>query len=350
MTSKQKVYDALNFKNGISVPRFMWYSNKTKEQLEEKFNINGPELDIFMGNDILQTWLSINGEMERVVEENIKFTDEWGITWKRSGSHNMVIDHPLQNADIDTIKNYRLPDPLEPKRYENLEYLIENYGRDYFIGADISGTIFEPSYHLMNMEDLLIGMAYEDEKIDLLFDRIAEFSTIVSLEAVKKGADWIWLGDDLGTQSGMIMSPATWKRYLKPRMAEIISKIKKEKSDIFIAYHSCGSITEILPDLIEIGINVLNPIQPKALNMDIYEIKRKYGSAITLMGNIDTQDLMKNSTPEEVAAETRKLVDSLSENGGYIFAASHTIHPDVPLENILAMIDELNKINSGAKN
>ncbi len=342
MTSKKKVYNALNFIENNSVPRFLWYSNKIKEMLEEELGINGPELDIYMGNDILQTWLSINGEMEREVEEGSVFTDEWGITWKRSGSHNMVIKHPLQNADLETLAKYPLPNPFDQNRYKNLEHLITHYGEDYFIGADVSGTIFEPSYHLMNMEDLLISMAYGDEKVDLLFDRITEFSLNVSLEAVKRGADWIWLGDDIGTQSGMMMSPAIWKRYLKPRMATIITELRKIKSDIVIAYHSCGSIVDVISDLIEIGINVLNPIQPKALNMDIYEIKRKYGTLITLMGNIDTQDLMKNATQAEVREETRKLVNNLKKDGGYIFAASHTIQPDVPLKNILAMINELN--------
>ncbi len=343
MTSKQKVYDALNFKENSIVPRFVWYSSKTKEKLEKLYNLNGVELDIYMGNDILQTWLSINGEMEREVEDNTIFIDEWGITWKRSGTHNMVIKHPLKNADYKGIEKHTLPNPIDPKRYENLEYLIKEYGNEYFIGADISGTIFEPAYHLMDMEDLLISIAYEEEKVDLLFDRITEFSLTVAKEAIKRGADWIWLGDDLGTQAGMIMSPDKWRYYLKPRMARIINEIRKVKSDMVIAYHSCGSIVDIIPDLIEIGINVLNPIQPKALNMDIYEIKRKYGKDITLMGNIDTQNLMKEATPNEVKRETRKLIDALSIEGGYIFAASHTIQPDVPIENILAMISELNE-------
>lgn len=342
MTSKQKVYDALNFKETSIVPRFVWYSNKTKEILEKIYNLNGVELDIYMGNDILQTWLSINGEMEREVDDNTVFIDEWGITWKRSGLYNMVIKHPLKNAEYKDIDEYTLPNPLDPKRYENLEYLIKKYGNEYFIGADISGTIFEPAYHLMNMENLLISIAYEDKKVDLLFDKIAEFSLTVAKEAIKRGADWIWLGDDLGTQAGMIMSPDKWRLYLKPRMERIISEIRKVKSDMVIAYHSCGSIVDIIPDLIEIGINVLNPIQPKALNMDIYEIKRKYGKDITLMGNIDTQNLMKDATPEGVKKETRKLIDALSVKGGYIFAASHTIQPDVPVENILAMVSEIN--------
>ena len=343
MTSKEKVYNALNFKEESFIPKFIWYSNKTKEFLEKKFNLHGPELEIYMGNDILQTWLSINGEMERDVKDNTEFIDEWGITWKRSGNYNMVIKHPLKNATLKNIEEYNLPNPLNPKRYEYFNFLINKYGQKYFIGADISGTIFEPSYHLMNMEDLLISMAYKDEKVDLLFDKVAEFSTAVGIEAIKKGADWIWLGDDLGSQSGMIMSPDTWRHYLKPRMAKIIKTLRTQKSDIIIAYHSCGSMSDVIPDLIEIGINVLNPIQPLATNMDIYKIKNEYGSKITLMGNIDTQDFMKNATPIEIRLQTKKLITNLKKGGGYIFAASHTIQPDIPIENILAMVDELKK-------
>lgn len=147
MTSKDKVNNALDFIESNSVPRFLWFSNKTREVLEKEFGLHGPELDIYMGNDILQTWLSINGEMEREVEEGSEFVDEWGITWRKSGSHNMVINHPLQNADLDTIEKYPIPNPFDPIRYKSLEHLVTHYGNDYFIGADVSGTIFE-HFHL----------------------------------------------------------------------------------------------------------------------------------------------------------------------------------------------------------
>ncbi len=344
MTSKEKVYKALNFKKTNSVPKFVWYSNEVKNIMGDQMGLHGPELEIELGNDILQTWLSINGEMEREVPENTKFKDEWGITWKRQGPHNMVMDHPLKDADINQIKNYSLPDPYKPERYKMLESLIGDYGDNYFIGADISGTIFEPSYHLMGMENLFMEMASYNEKVDVLFDKIMEFSLKVALESIKRGVDWIWLGDDLGTQTGMLMSPKIWRYFLKPRMKRIIEQLRQKNKDIFIAYHSCGSVVDIIPDLIEIGVNVLNPIQPLASGMDIYEIKEKFGHKLTLMGNIETQHFLKNATSGQIHKRIKEMVEELSVNGGYIFAASHTIQPDTPVENILALIDELKRI------
>jgi len=306
------------------------------------YGVSSLDLDFKMGNDILQTWVSINGEMERDVPQGSQFVDEWGITWERAGIYNSVVKHPLKDLNVDEIENYKFPDPFKPERYTELSELLKTYGNEYFIGADISGTLFEPAYHLRGMENLMIDMALENPEADIILDKIMDFSIKVAIECVKMGVDWIWLGDDLGSQQGMMMSPDTWRKYFKGRMAKIISEIRKVAPDMPIAYHSCGSMMPVIGDLIEVGVNVLNPIQESAAEMNQKEIKDKFGDKLTLMCGPDTQQFLITATSGEVRAKTAELVETLGKNGGYIFAVSHHIQPDTPLENIEAIIDELN--------
>lgn len=344
MNSKERVYAALRFQEPDRVPRFVWLGTGTVKLLTEKLGISPLELELKLGNDVLATWVSINGEMAREVPEGTEFTDEWGNTWKREGYYNMVIGHPLKGRDAEFIRNYPLPAPYSPKRYEYLEYLVKKYGSSHFIGADVSGVLFEPAYHLRDMEDLMVDMAMENEEVDILLDRLVGFCISVSVECIKKGADWIWLGDDLGSQKGMLMSPAMWRKYFKPRMKRIIDGIRSYKRDAIIAYHSCGSMYPVIGDLAEVGINVLNPIQESAEGMDQERIKKEFGDRIALMCGVDTQQFLVNATPQQVREKTREIVGKLNRSGGFIFAASHSIQPDTPEENIFALFDELDNL------
>jgi len=344
MNSKERVKQALRHKESDRVPRYIWYGKGIQNKLKEKIGCSGLDLEIALGNDILQTWLSINYQLEREAKEGQVFTDEWGITWKREGYYNMLINHPLENSSSREFINYTLPDPYDSERYTYLNRLINYYGNKYFIGADVSGTIFAPTCHLRGMEQLLVDLISEEKRIEILLNRMANFSLQVALQSLKLGVDWIWLGDDFGTQQGMLLSPKLWRKYFKPRMARIISKIKHIKPDIFIAYHSCGSIWPIIPDLVEIGIDALNPIQSTAKDMDAKEIKTQFGDEITLICGVDTQDFLQRATPEMVKFKVRKIIDVLGPGGGFIFAVSHTIQTDVSIENVLAMVEALNEI------
>lgn len=341
MTGREKVINALEHKETAGVPKFIWYHPETKLRLAEKLNIEGKNLDAELGNDLLQDWVSINREMAREVPQGQDFVDEWGIRWKRDGFYNMVVEHPLQGCSKEEIIKYPFPDPFVDERFKGLEELIDKYGQTRFIGADVSGSIFEPAYHLRNMENLMMEMATGAEEVELLFDRLAEFTEIVAIESLKRGADWIWLGDDIGTQRGMIMSPDMWRKYLKPRLKRVIEHIRDYKLDTYVAYHSCGSMHQVIGDLVEIGINALNPIQPKAAGMDPFKIKEEFGSKITLVCGLDTQEFIIKALPADVRKRTGELIDRLSQGGGYIYAVSHTLQPDVPLDNIIAMLEVL---------
>lgn len=333
MTSKERVEAALAGDKTDRVPLFLWLSeraeNNFKKYLAANPGIYAPE------NDVLQDWLSINRQMTLPAAEGEIFTDEWGIDWKREGEYNNVVSHPLAEADAEVIENYVFPQPLLPKRYEKLRRLMSE-NPDSFIGADVSGTLFEPSYHIRGMENLLVDLASESEEAEVLLDKIIGFSCAVCAEAAKLGADWIWLGDDFGTQQAMILSPALWRRYFKPRYAALIEEVKKIRKDMPFAFHSCGSVFPIIGDLKEIGVNVINPLQESAAGMEHEKIRAQYPD-VTMFCGVDTQTLLRSGTPGAVYKKTLEKIDALGRNGRYILGCSHTIQSDVPCENIAAV-------------
>jgi len=341
MTSKERVTAALMHRESDRVPRFIWMGGEVRRRMVSKNGSSSVEPEIKIGNDILQTWVSINGEMERDVPQGTEFVDDFGITWKREGEYNMVIKNPLRGSDIEGINAYELPDPYSSSRFTYLENLINEYGNNYFIGADVSGVLFEPACHLRNMEDFLLDMAMENEEVDILLDKLTEFNISLSLECVKRGVDWIWMGDDLGSQQNMLMNVEMWRRYFKPRMKRIIDEIRTVAPGLPVAYHSCGSMAPVIEDLIEIGITVLNPVQESAAGMDQAAVKTAYGDRLSLMCGLDIQQFLNKATPNEVYEETKRKIESLGKNGGYIFATSHHIQSDTPEENINAMLEAL---------
>lgn len=341
MTSKERVFAMLKGEKNDRAPRYIWVSPYTAENLCNYYGITPDQLDNRLGNDIKQSWLSINREMERECAQGECFTDEWGNVWKRDGYYNAVIKHALSGLTAEEIREYPVPDVFAPDRFEIFDRLVKEYGDTHFIGADVSGTLFEPAYHLRGMEDFLMDMMLEEDAADVLLDKLTAHSKAIAIEAIKRGADWIWLGDDMGTQISMIMSPDLWRKYFKPRMKDIIDTIRKEKPEIPIAYHSCGAISPILPDLIEIGIDVINPLQESATGMNHDEIRKLFGNKTTMFCGLDTQTFMVNAADDEIRKATKSMLERLGKNGKFLVGVSHTLQPDVPVENIVAMIETL---------
>lgn len=342
MNSKERVKAALNGERADRISRFIWANDATKEKLAQYLGISMEEVETYIGNDVKQTWLSINREMERPWPQGGSFTDEWGIVWRRDGYYNMVTRHPLAELSEEEIRAYPVPDARDKERYEGLDGLIGKYGAEYFIGADISGTIFEPAYHLRGLDNLLMDMASESGEADLILDMTMQQSIAIAREALKRPVDWVWLGDDVGTQKSMMMSPDLWRKYLKPRMKKVIDEIRRISPEIPVAYHSCGSIRPILKDLEEVGINVINPLQESSCDMDHAEIRNGLKAETVMFCGIDTQTFLLTEPADAVGRKMTEILELLAARGRYICGVSHTLQPDIPSENIEAMIQFLN--------
>ncbi len=172
-------------------------------------------------------------------------------------------------------------------------------------------------------------------------DRITDIRCKMAQKYAESGVDILHVGDDVATQLDMMISPKLWRQYIKPRLNKVINSARRINPEITVDYHSDGNIQTIIPELIEVGVDILNPIQPEC--MDPIEIKRKYGDRLSFRGTIGTQSTMPFGTPEEVEMVCKKMIEEVGKSGGFILAPTHMLEPEVPWENIEAMIGAIKK-------
>jgi uroporphyrinogen decarboxylase len=305
---------------------------------------NTYELERALGQDLLLTsvgWANSYYANETYGGEST-YTDEWGIGWKNApyttrfgaGFYTDIVGHPL--ADDRAIESYCPPDPHRPELYYEAERLIAAHKSEYWIVGVTVTTIFEAAWALRGFEQMLMDFAENPELAEAILDIPFRYHLAAAKRLVELGVDMIWAGDDIGTQRGMLISPLSWRRFLKPRMAEFIATLKNINPQVKVAYHSDGNIEAVIPDLIEIGLDVLNPIQPAC--MDPAKIKRLYGDKLCFWGTIDEQHTLPFGTPEQVRGQVLERIESVGYNGGLIIAPTHHVQLDTPLENLWAMV------------
>jgi uroporphyrinogen decarboxylase len=340
VTPRQRVAAALKKQPVDRVPIFMWFHPDTTRLLAELLEIPGAFVAQAMGNDVAQTWVSNNYAMEGIVHDNDGegHVDLWGIHWVKRHVFNQIEHFPLAESTREQVLNYPFP-------YEQLDFLLSlmqpvlgNRG-DLFIGCDVSPCVFEMYWRLRGMEMAMLDMAEDRELADEMFRRCADFSIALAEPAcARMNLDWLWLGDDVSGQQSMMMSPKTWREQIKPHLARI-AKVGKAHN-LPVAYHCCGALRPIIADLIEIGIDVLNPIQCNCPGMDPFELKREFGAKLAFMGGVDTQGVLPSGTADDVRRATARLIEGMTaDGGGFILAASHTIPPETPADNIFAMYE-----------
>jgi uroporphyrinogen decarboxylase len=338
MTSRERVNAALRREPVDRVPVFMWFHPDTAALLAKHLGILPHQVDEAMGNDVRQVWVGNNYAMEGIVHEHDgeTHTDAWGITWVREGRFNQVQHSPLAQASDEKIGSYVFPYGAIPELMQQLERL-RPYAGTRFIGADVSPCLFELLCRVRGMEQAIEDLALQPEISASLFGRATEFSLALADAAFRTlPLDWFWTGDDVAGQQCMMMNPRQWRELIKPNLARIVAA--GTTRNVPVAYHCCGAMRDIIPDLIEIGITILNPIQFGCAGMDAAALKRDFGASLTFMGGLDTIGLIPRGSASEVYGATRELIDTMtSDGGGFILAASHTIPPETPLANIFAM-------------
>jgi uroporphyrinogen decarboxylase len=337
MTSRERVHAALGGEPSDRIPVFMWFHPETTIRLGAHLGIPPESVARAMGNDVRQTWIGNNAAMEGVVHERDgeTHTDAWGITWVKEGPFNQILRSPLEKADEEVCRAYTMPRHAIPSLLDNMSALLRSVA-DEFVGCDVSPCLFELLCRLRGMDHAAEDLVADPETSDLLLGRAAELAVELSEQACSQfPLDWLWTGDDVAGQESMIMSPAVWRKRIKPHLARIVEV--GTKRGLPVAYHCCGAVRPIIPDLIEIGVTVLNPVQTTSRGMDPSELKREFGEHLAFMGGVDTVDLLPHGSAKEVFTTTRELIRTLGADGGYILSASHTVPPETPLQNIFAM-------------
>jgi uroporphyrinogen decarboxylase len=342
MTSRERFLAAVNHREPDRVPQLIRLGKEAGKKLGEIYGATGPELEAKIGNDAIFYRLGINSEMEMSIgdlEQGETYINEWGVKYERRLSFNYPVDHPLKNRN--DLNEYRFPDPHDPKKIENLTNIVRKYGNEFVIIADLSSTLFEAAAgHLRGMEQFLID-CYEDPAFaGRVLDGLADYYSILGVRAINEGADLIRIGDDIGSQHGMLIHPRLWRGLIRPRLFRMIQTFRQVNPNIIILFHSCGDFRPIIPDLLDVGVRVISSMQEVG-SMNLSEIKKEFGRHLAFKGGLDTQSLLPMGTPEDVREGVKRLIRTLGEGGGYIFMPSHLLYDDVPLENIWAMFEAL---------
>jgi len=274
----------------------------------------------------------------------MSFVDEWGVKWGRNPHYYDMIDHPLMNAKVDDLDNFPWPDPCDPRRLDRLREEVRRVHNETELALQADafyGGIYECAWWMRGFETFTVDMYRRPEFTEALLDRILDlylgfYDTY--LDEVGPYLQVVDYNDDIGMQTGPLISPVMFRRYLKPRYKRIFDLIhSKTRAKLFL--HSCGSCYPFIPDLIEIGLDVLNPVQPLAANMEIGGLKREFGDRLTFHGGIDIQRLVPYGTPAEIESEVRRVAKVGGAGGGLILAGAHNIQGDTPPQNVLAIYE-----------
>jgi len=333
VTRRERVKTAIAHEQPDKVPWDLGMGGRLTEKLIEYY---GREEDVpKLGSHTahVPTRTPTGESSEEEVAPGI-WRDRFGVVWNKnaaSGSIGLVQEHPLKTRSL---AGYRFPPAVGPKTFELYPEAIEQNG-DYFLVSGIGFSLFERAWTLRGMEQLLMDMVEAPAFVDELLDAITEWNLELIRTMVAHDIDCVRLGDDWGAQRGLIMGPGCWRRFLKPRLARMFAVTHEAGKATMI--HSDGDIQAILPDLVEIGLDIYNPLQPDV--MDPYAVKQRYGDRLSFHGGVSVQQFLPFASADKVRREVRRMLDELGAHGGFIIAPTHSILEDVPVENLAALLE-----------
>jgi uroporphyrinogen decarboxylase len=330
MNRRERIISSINHQETDYIPCHTEYTRQEYQKLVEAI---GENTLIEMTSNHMDK-LSWDGSHKELTPGSGYFMDNFGVVWNRNGADKDigVIDGYVIKGP--GLQDYKFPELNVRELRNSIEKIVER-SPDKFKVVSIGFSLFERAWTLRGMENLLMDMVDEPESVHELLGAIVNYNLKVIDIALEYPVDGIMFGDDWGQQKGLIMGPVYWRRFIKPQLSKMYSHIKS--SGRYVLQHSCGDLKEILPDLIEIGLDVYQTVQPEIY--DLQEIKSKYGRQLTFWGAISTQRLLPYASAEAVREVTEKTLSVMGKGGGYIAGPTHDVPGDVPVENIIAMLD-----------
>lgn len=328
-TSIDRVWAAIRHQQPDRVPYYLSFTQEAARKLQAYYGVS--DLDAYLDNDMVRYSTRRPALMQEIGPGMLR--DEFGVVWDRTIDEDIGVPvvHPLADRSL---ANYEFPDPLDPVRYEGLDAFIAAHPQRFRI-ISYGFTFFERAWTLRGMPELMVDMLEAPEWVERLFDAILAYNVRVVQELLQYDVHGFLFGDDWGQQQGLLFSPQLWRRFIKPRLAELFQIVKDAGRAAMV--HSCGRVQSLFPDLIEIGLDVFNPFQPDV--MDVYEMKRQYGDQLAFYGGMSVQRVLPLGTPREVRQEAQRLMDEIGRGGGFIIAPSHHMPGDIPVENMVAFAE-----------
>ncbi len=354
------------------VPLLYRMKSEAKEKIARVYGItktgtgmkHNPELELRLGNDAIIYQIGINAQFShRHIEIGESWYNHFGVGYGKSGlkgrtpeehaeftktqefwgpakvvPENFPNFHPI--TSMEDLKNYTWPDPADPELIDPIKSLLKEYQDDYFIIVDLSSTLIEAAYaHIVGTQNFFLMLFDQPDLIDGVLDGLTEYYTELGKNVIDLGIDMIRVGDDIGAQQSMMISPDQWRQLAKPRFQYMFDEYRKSNEDIFIKLHSCGDYSPIIGDMIELGVHLSGLMQPTGGNKNQVELKKKYGDEIAFIGGFDVQRLLPRGQVEQVRNGVCEVMKNLASGGGYIFSPSHYILADVPIQNIFTMLE-----------
>ena len=306
------------------------------------YRISGNEIRTAMGSDCIVVGGTVSSEFEIVTVRDDISLNEFGMEMQPTELYVNVVKCPLEKADsVEDIEKYNIPDSYATGRIDKAKSDIAKFGKDYFVIGDCELSIFELAWHLTGMESYMMAMAMEEPWISALNDKVEEWTLGLAKQLVELGVDAIWFGEDLGSQTSMLISPDMWRRDFKPRYERMIKELKAINPDVIIIMHSDGAVASLIDDFIAMGIEVYNPVQPNVPGSDPKELMNKYGGRINFFGGIDQQDLLPTGDKGALKKEIEERAQVMAQDGGYLMAPAHIIQADVSMDMVESMIENI---------
>ena len=334
MTPRDRVFKALNHEEADICPYYIWVHDDMIPPLARHYQNpdfkDGTITDHSVMTEITAATTPLSDDV---------FRDEYGCLWKQGAA--LHLEEPA--LDRPSLSGYKIPDLTSPEHFEGLRNWLVQYS-DRFRIVQLGMLFFERAWCVRGFETFFMDMIEHPEFVEDLLDALADVCLGVIdqlLSSFGDSIDAIGFSDDYGSERSLLISPSLWRQFLPPRLERLYNRIKSGGKKVYL--HSCGHVEPLLPDFIDLGVDLLQPIQPEA--NDIYRLKVDFGSRICLVGGISTQVTLPFGTPDEVRREVAKCLAVMAKGGGYIMAPSKPILPGVPIENAVALIDAM--VNQG---
>ncbi len=331
-TFKDRVRLALTHQPVDRFPTQINFTSALGKILASHFNVPETALPGLFQNHIVR----VDVNLPKTPSQDGKVIyDWWGVGFDAEQEGYFISKHPLsESKDLDA---YPWPDPNNPALFSEAESIITQDAGQHFITPNLGFALFERAWSLRGLDAFMIDMALDPGYAEELLDRILEVQQVLVARYLDLGVDGGYFGDDYGAQKNMLFSPRMWRRFIKPRLARLFAPFRA--AGLPVIMHSDGQIGSILPDLIEIGLTVLNPAQPEVL--DHAWLRKTFGDTLAYYGGISTQTVLPSGSPMEIRQAVKNCLNTLAFDGtGLLLAPSHRMMTDIPIENIEALLDE----------